>query len=408
MVYEGKTIGSSLAEITLDNTGISGDIGIFSATPGKVEVKASVLQDGPTGLTEITFVPPKPSKVTLKAPEAISSDDRTVPIWIEMADDGGLVLSNDQERSIRLMSNDEGSVTFEPERLVFPMSQRSAQSLLHLKNLPLGNEIRLLAVVEGDNGLQSVPWSIIIKSSVERLLITGPHEINPRTEAEFTVRLANKENKPKEADRDRKIDLAIETMDAGMGRGQLTPTQVMINKGEDHAVVKYRSPASVGKFILTATSPGLENYKHEIRAVTAIQWLVLIALFGGAIGGVTRQLQRDYKRNRSLSKRTGRSLSFDLRKILGSVVSGLFLYLTIKLGLGQLSGLQALPASLDLGSKLVAFFFGGLGGFAGLVIMHKLVARLLKLSPWSGKAAAPGSSAPDAPSASASAKSPAI
>jgi hypothetical protein len=80
-------------------------------------------------------------------------------------------------------------------------------------------------------------------------------------------------------------------------------------------------------------------------------------------------------------------------------LSGLFLYLTIKLGLAQLFGLAVLPAALDPDSKLVAFFFAGLGGFAGLVVMHRLVGRLLKLSSGSDKtAAAPEFAAKGTPS----------
>jgi hypothetical protein len=78
-----------------------------------------------------------------------------------------------------------------------------------------------------------------------------------------------------------------------------------------------------------------------------------------------------------------------MQRIAGSVVSGLFLYLTIKLGLAQLFGLAALPAALDPDSKLVAFFFAGLGGFAGLVVMHRLVGKLFKSSQTRKENAAP-------------------
>ena len=382
IAHSGQVVGTSIANIPLDPvTGISKEIGIFSGTPGKVTVRASLPHSAPVNL-EITFATPQPSKVMLNGPETISSDS-TVPISIELVDAGGLVLMNEQERRIRLRSlndEDKDSITFEPEEFIFPTNRRSVQAFLHLHCFPQGNELRLAAEAEGETQLESVSKSIFLKSPIERLVITGPKEINPGETAEFTVHLANKDGNPRIADWPRKLSLGIQSIDAGVGTGVLTPTHVKIEKGSDHAVVKYQSPNKVGRFILTATGAGLENCKHEIRSITALHWLVMIALFGGAIGGCTRQLHLDYKRKRNLKKRSRRSLTFVLQRIAGSIVSGLFLYLTIKLGLAQLFGLISLPAALDPDSKLVAFFFAGLGGFAGLVVMHRLVGKLFKPS----------------------------
>jgi hypothetical protein len=76
-----------------------------------------------------------------------------------------------------------------------------------------------------------------------------------------------------------------------------------------------------------------------------------------------------------------------LGRIAGSVVCGLFLYLAIKLGLSRVIGSPVLPAGLDLGTKLVAFFFGGIGGFAGTVVFDRMVSWCLP-SPQSVKKAA--------------------
>ncbi len=399
IVYDGHQVGSSVAEITLDKGGVSKEIGIFSATAGKVEVRVTALPNGPTERTEITFEPPKPSRVMLDGPTTISPNENMVAISIQLADASGDILENDRERHFRLLLvNDENKalVTFEPELLLLPCKQRSAQALFHLKDIPPGNEIRLLAKEEGENQLVSVPKSIFVKSAIEKLLISGPAVINPRTDAEFIVRFADKEGKPKAADGPRKINLTMESVDVGVETGLLTPMPLVVNKGDDHAVVKYRSPGSVGRFVLSASSFGLENSQYQIRAVTAIKWLVLISLFGGATGGVARQLKRDLKRKRALTSRGRRSLLLALKRILGSMVSGLFLYLAYKLGLAQFSGLPVLP--LDLEGKLVAFFLSGLGGFAGLVVMHQLAARFLKLSPTTKTAAAQGHLAAELPS----------
>lgn len=402
--YDGQLVGSSVAEITLDKGGVSGQIGIVSATPGKVEIRVTALlngpTDGPTERTEINFELPKPTKVLLDGPKTISPDDHMVPIYIQFAGDGGDPLENDRVRHIRLrlVNEDENKdfVTFEPEQLDFPSNQLSAQVFAHVKDLPLGNEIGIFAEAVGENQLVSVKKSIFVKSAIEKLLISGPAVINPRTDAEFIVRFADKEGKPKAADGPRKINLTMESVDVGVETGVLTPIPLEVKKGDDHAVVKYRSPGSVGRFVLSASSSGLENSQYQIRAVTAIKWLVLIALFGGAVGGVARQLKRDLKRKRPLTRRSRRSLLLALKRILGSMVSGLFLYLAYKLGLAQFSGLPALP--LDLEGKLIAFFLSGLGGFAGLVVMHQLAARFLKSSPKPKEAVSHGHLAAEAPS----------
>lgn len=407
--YEGQQVGSSVAEIRLDKSGLSGQIGIVSATPGKMNVTVTALLDGPTDghtdrpseSTEINFELPKPSKVILDGPENIPPGDRMVPINVKLASDGGVVLENDRARHVRLrLVNDDNKrfVTFEPDLLDFPCNQQSAQVFAHVRDLPPGNEIGMLAQVEGESQLKSVPRSIFVKSEIEKLLISGPAVINPRTDTEFIVRFADKEGKPKAADGPRKINLTMESVDVGVEPGLLTPMPLMVYKGDDHAVVKYRSPGSVGRFVLSASSFGLENSQYQIRAVTAIKWLVLIALFGGAVGGVARQLKRDLKRNRPLTRRGRRSLLLALKRILGSMVSGLFLYLAYKLGLAQFSGLPALP--LDLEGKLMAFFLSGLGGFAGLVVMHQLAARFLKSSPTPKEAVAPGHLAAEVPARS--------
>jgi hypothetical protein len=76
--------------------------------------------------------------------------------------------------------------------------------------------------------------------------------------------LANKDG-PRIADWPRKLSLGIQASDAVGAAAD--PTHVKIDKGSDHAIVKYQSPNKVGRFILTATGAGLENCKHEIRSV---------------------------------------------------------------------------------------------------------------------------------------------
>lgn len=109
-----------------------------------------------------------------------------------------------------------------------------------------------------------------------------------------------------------------------------------------------------------------------------LYWLVLAALAGGMVGGVVRHIPKDYKLKQILPKWTGECWDLGLvGRVVGSIVCGLFLYLTMKLGVARIIGSPVLPAGIDLGTKLVAFFFGGIGGFAGTVVFDRLVSWCL-------------------------------
>jgi hypothetical protein len=49
----------------------------------------------------------------------------------------------------------------------------------------------------------------------------------------------------------------------------------------------------------------------------------------------------------------------------------------MKFGLARMIGSPVLSDSLDLGTRTVAFFFGGIGGFAGTIVFDRLVSWCL-------------------------------
>lgn len=135
---------------------------------------------------------------------------------------------------------------------------------------------------------------------------------------------------------------------------------------------------ATGQKIITIQSP----------LVTASYWLLLAAVLGGAVGGLARLLHKAERLACIVPTRIGNDLDLGLiGRISGSIISGLFLYWTIKLGLARVT--------LDLGTPTVACFFGGIGGFAGLVVLDRLVEWCFNLLhwtlPWEKKGAvAPG------------------
>jgi hypothetical protein len=323
---------------------------------------------------QANFAPPHPSKIIFGDDlRDISSTQCTVPISVQVADDGGSPLQPDQEELITFQSaNGEDFVKFDPPSVVLSSNRRYAQSMLHLSGLPMGNELKLLAVSQGQSNLKPGQKTIIIRSPIEKVMITGPTEVTRgNTKAEFTVQLTDKDGKHLVADWDRRINLSVTN-------GSLNPTQVTIRKMEDQARVQYTSSSSIGKVLLKAESVGLADGSLEVLLVTAPFWLVLAALVGGLVGGVVRQIHKDYKLERIMPKWNGECWDLGLvGRIAGSVVSGLFLYWTMKFGLARMIGSPALPAALDLGTRTVAFFFGGIGGFAGTVVFDRLVSWCL-------------------------------
>jgi hypothetical protein len=252
----------------------------------------------------------------------------------------------------------------------------------------MGNELRLLAVAQSGNNLRIGQKTIIIRSPVEKIMIIGPTEVTrDNTKADFTIRLLDKDGKYTIADWDRKIDLSATS-------GYFSQPQITIPRGQAEARVQYVSGASAGKAALKAESAGIAGGSMDITLATAPSWLVLAALVGGLVGGIVRQIHKDYKLERIMPRWNGECWELGLvGRIAGSVASGFFLYLTVKFGLLPMIGSPALPAALDLGTRTVALFFGGIGGFAGTVVFDRLVSWCL---PAGKKEAAKAPAAPSA------------
>lgn len=373
ILYKGQRVGSTMADITLDEgKAISGDISVSSMQPGTVDVTASVSPRGPAEHAQVEFTAPRPVQVIFDPePTTIGSDECKVPLTVRLADAGGFPIEPVGQTTINFSrAKESDQISFEPESVVLAPGLAAAEVVFRLKELPLGNEIKLLATA--NQGISTGYKNLVIKSEIERLTISGPTPLHRGgAEANYTISLVDKDGKPRAADWNRQIDLGIDG-------GLLSATRIVIPKGEQKAVVKYSSPAEAGKYVLTASSVGIGEANYTIGVINQGYWLVLFALFGGLVGGVARQLHKERRFDRIRPRWTGRhwDLGFSGR-ILGSLVSALFFYWAFKLGLSQAFGSPVLPATLDLGTKTVAFFFGGIGGFAGTVVLDHLTKWLL-------------------------------
>ena len=368
ILYKGERVGGTVADIKL-NAGedISGDIAVFSAHHGEFSIEASVRPDGPVDQAQAEFTAPRPTQIVFDSdPATIGSDATHIPLTVRLADDGGFPIEPDRARTVRFSrATESDQVSFEPESVVLAPGQSSAQVVFRLQELPLGNEIKLLATT--DPGIRAGQKSLIIKSVIEKLVITGPNAVFcGGDECEYTVYLTDKDGKHCAADWNRQIDLNV-------SGGGLSTAQVVIPKGSRKATVKYSSAGDAGKYVLTASSAGIGDGSYTIGVVHPGYWLAMFALFGGLVGGVARQLHKDKKFGRIRPRWTGKHWDMGFAgRLAGSLVGALFFYWALKLGLSQALGSPALPVALDLGTRTVALFLGGIGGFAGTIVLDRL------------------------------------
>lgn len=368
ILYKGERVGGNVADIKLnEDEAISGDISVYSAQNGKFNITASVRPNGPADQAHAEFTPPRPTQIIFDAdPIAIGSDAADIPLTVRLADDGGFPIEPDREHRIhfnRATASDQ--VSFEPSSVVVAPGQPYAQVVFRLQQLPLGNELKLLAT--SDQGIRAGQKSLVIKSAIEKLVIAGPNEVYcGGDECEYTVYLSDKDGKHCAADWDRQIDLHV-------NGGALNTAQLVIPKGQRKGIVRYSPAGDIGKYVLSASSVGISDGTYTIGVIHEAYWLTIFALFGGLVGGFGRQLKADKKFVHILPHRRGKKWEWGcVGRLAGSVISAFFLYWAFRFGLSQAFGSPVLPAALDLGTKIAAFFFGGIGGFAGIHVLELL------------------------------------
>ena len=371
IVYRGEVRGSSAAEIKLDSeTSVTDDIQIFSTTPGEGYVNAYV--NGVfAARAKVRFDRPRPSKLLFDdVPKVIPSDATQVCVTARLYDESTILAKADQDRNIHFRAaKDSDKISFDPESIKIPEGQTFAETRLKLTNLPSGNRISIIA---SSDGIQSAEKSVPIQSFVQKLMVTGPREVKRGQEVEFMVQLAKQDGAHCEADLDRMIDVSIDG-------GTLATTQLIIPKGQRQGSIKYKAPTETGSYTLTAFSSDVEKSSFQVAVVYPAYLLILLSLFGSFVGGVARQVQ-DKSCKRIAPQLFYRQWDVGLPGwLVGSLVGGLFFYWAFKLGFGGAVSSATLPATLDLSTKTTAFFFGGIGGFAGTVVLDLLASWFMPI-----------------------------
>ena len=365
ILYKGQKVGGNVADIKLDDGDgdISGEISVYSKQAGTFHVTASVRPDGPTDQASVEFTRPRPAQIIFDAnPMTIGTDPTNILLTVRFADAGGFATEPDQERRVHFQCATEGDqVSFRPASVTLAPGRASAQVVFRLQQLPPSNELKLLATT--DPGIDAGQKNLIIKSAIEKILIEGPNKLETGgNEGEYSISLVDKDGKRVAADWNRQIDLNVTG-------GTLSVPQLVMPKGARKAVFRYTS-RDAGKDVLTASSTGIDDGTLSIGVVHPVYWLAMFALFGGALGGVARELDRHKTIGRLLPRRHHKRLDTRLiNRLVCSLIGALFLYLLYKLGLQQILGGPALPVAVDPEVTTVAFFLGGFGGFAGTLVL---------------------------------------
>jgi len=373
ILYKGQRVGGSAADIQIAaGEYVSGEISVLSERKGDFQITAAVRPSGPVDQARVEFTAPHPTQVIFDGdPTTIGSDATDIPLTVRLADDGGFPIEPDRPIPISFRGATESDhVSFDPESLVLAPGQAAGQVVMRLRQLPLGNELKLLA--KTDPGIRVGQKSLVIKSAIEKLLIAGPNEVYcGGEECEFTIYLTDKDGQHRAADWDSHIDLNV-------SGGVLSTGQLVIRKGERKGVVRYSPAGDTGKYVLIASSIGIAEGTYNIGVVHESYVLSIFALLGGLVGGIGRQLKEDKSFAHILPHRKGKKWEMGcVGRLAGSVISAFFLYWAFKLGLSQAFGSPVLPATVDMGTRIAAFLFGGVGGFAGISVLEMLTKWLV-------------------------------
>ena len=369
-----------VADIKLPLTGKSDEIYISSPSETTVQVTAIMEGTGRRASAIANFIRALPEKIIFEdEPREIPPDRNVIPITLQVADRGTSVVNSDQDRTFHFKKgSDTYQIDFDPPSVVVAANQSTAQTYVYLKQMPESGELTIYA---DSPGLRTGMKTITIRRQIAGLRITGPSPVTlGGTGAEFNVELVDKNNRLVSTDKERTVSLTATS-------GVLTPNPLIIPSGSNMAKIRYTSSGSAAKAEINAHSEGINSGSLEVQLVTALYWLVTFALLGGLIGGVVRHFSKDgYRLPRILPCWTGECWDLGLvGKLAVSIVGGLIMYLIVKLGFYRVIGSLPLPEALAVGTKLVAFFFGVVGGYAGILVFD----RLGKLVPGAQQQTAP-------------------
>src|SRR5262249_50092820 len=274
----------------------SDEIHVLSSQPRTVRVVAKIIPRPNTigsqarAEASVNFVPAHPEKIILSADQEKIPIDR-IQAWLslKLGDRDKVALQAfEGKHYIRLSSNNPDLVMFDQESIMLSYPQRpTAQPKLSWKGLPNNSQIHVTAEdQEGD--LEHGEATITLESLIRKVVLNGLNGvIYGWREDPLTICLGGEGEKHHlPADCNRQIIVKASS-------GWLSERMHMIERDQQEMRAIYRAPILGGNVTVTVESPGLEEWKLEMRVRTAASVLVLLAGLGGMVGGIIRHIYKE-------------------------------------------------------------------------------------------------------------------
>lgn len=348
---------------------------VISATPETVRVTASVFPAGPEDEVEISFVQAVPKEIAFSPePEELREATSRAQLELELRDQDEAPLETlAGEYPITLIPSNPDAVRIHPANLVLGPTQARGRASLELRRYP-GDRVEVSARHQGDpSALGEGKKSLPIRSPVSALAVVAPNRLQGGDEEVLLLELRHGEELV-QAGLPRQVEVTVSRGRIESGRGAVKRASFTIPKGQSEAEVTYHPPAWGGEVSVRATSRGLVA-SRTLQVATATAALLLLTAVGGLLGGVSRDLYKEGIGRilpRWVRGRLDPGLLLDAAM---SALFGIVLYYAVRLGLLQGLG-TLLPQDLRLDAPALAFVLGVLGGFGGVMVLERLLARI--------------------------------
>ena len=165
------------------------------------------------------------------------------------------------------------------------------------------------------------------------------------------------------------------TLETDSGAGSFDPATVTLSPTKLQAVSDFHPPVlRFGRpLTILARLDDIATAEAHFNVKAATTALVILAIFGGLLGGVARHVYRVGTPHMWPRRWKGRLEPGLAGNALGSALSGLVLFQVTDLGV--LHSLELLESAH--GNGTVAFVLGVVGGFAGVAVFEVLAERVL-------------------------------
>jgi hypothetical protein len=350
----------------------SDDIHVSSSSPGTLVLTATALSSGSSDQMAIEFESPKPDRILLQTDAEVAPQRTLAPLDVRLADQDGVPLTS-APRDHNVLLSADAAVEFEPARVRLGATRPRAEAVVQWREFPETGMLTVLAR-DADNELDAGKAMIALQTRAVQVRLSGPLELARKREATLTITLVDKAHQPVQSDRARTILLSAD-------RGDISPAVLQMARGERLKTVRYTSPVNSGPASIRADSDGLDAGVLKLTVVIAGWVLISFAAFGGIAGALARLVYKE-RVKRILPHWVNGLLEPGL--LVNSLFGGFFGVLVLQavlLGLLTPMGLREAGSSVAGGPQTLAFFLGSVGGYAGLLALDYLVARLFPERP---------------------------